>query len=685
MISEKTTERIKSEAEAKIVDIISDYVKLQKRGANYVGCCPFHNEKTGSFYVSATKSIYKCFGCGKAGNAITFVMEHDHLSFPEALRSLANRFGIEIEEKAESQEEKERRTHKESLMLICDYVGKEFEKALWESQEGQTLGLGYFRHRGLTDETIRKFHLGYSPQQRTYITTRCQNEGYKLENLVDAGVTICGENNYTSDRYRDRVTFPIMNVSGKIIGFAGRIVVNKENTGKYINSPETELYHKSDVLFGLNIAKESISKENNCFLAEGYMDIISMHQAGITNIVAPCGTALTEGQISLIKRFTNNVTLINDSDKAGISGSMKDIDLFLKNGMNVKVIILPTKDPDEFAQSHNLDEIKDFFSKNELSIPAFKARVLLQEAQNDPLKLTAAATNIVKSISYVQDRVLRELYIKESSKLLNVSENTLYSTLRDMMGQNAREAVSIIERDNKMRYSYQPQYQTIPASNTQQFGQPATSQKSSQQAEVDMRKHNNPFWAEEHELMRFFMCYMEKQIITDEKEESVSVGDYITEALYNDQYQSLNPLFNTIFEIYRNSDKGNITQNTYLSCPDPEIAQLAVNMTTPTTTLSRLFQKKNGENSSLREKDNVAEKTTDNEPENEEEKHLNEYVPFAVNQIRFRIVEKKIEELTNEITNADSESVVEMMRNMQLWMEVKQNLAKKLGERISFR
>ena len=423
MIPQETVNRILDTAQ--IVDVVGDFVTLKKRGANHIACCPFHNEKTPSFSVSASKGIYKCFGCGKSGTAVGFVMEHENMTYVEALKYLAKKYHIEVVEKEETAEEIAQRQHHESLFLVSEFAGKFFQESL-ETQEGQTIAWQYFKSRGLEDETIRKYGLGWAPLNRKALSDKAREAGYKEEFLTETGLSIKYDDGRLVDRFYDRVIFPIHSVSGRIIAFGGRTLKTDKSVAKYVNSPETEIYVKSRSLYGIWFAKNAISKKDRCILVEGYLDVLSMHQLGITNVVASSGTSLTVEQIRLIRKFTNNVTIIYDGDGAGIKAALRGIGLVLKEGMNVKVVLLPDgQDPDDFARRHSLEEVEDYISRNEQDFIGFKTDLLLDEAGNDPIRRAGLINDIADTIALIPDAVVRAVYVKTSASKFDIDEQIL--------------------------------------------------------------------------------------------------------------------------------------------------------------------------------------------------------------------------------------------------------------------
>ena len=423
MIPQETVNRILDTAQ--IVDVVSDFVTLKKRGANHIACCPFHNEKTPSFSVSASKGIYKCFGCGKSGTAVGFVMEHENMSYTEALKYLAKKYNIEVVEKEETAEEIAKRQRSESLYLVSEYAGKFFQESM-QTPDGQAIAYQYFKSRGLEDETIRKYGLGWSPVTRKAFSEAARAAGYKEEFLVETGLSIKYDEGRLVDRFYDRVMFPIHSVSGRIIAFGGRTLRTDKSVAKYVNSPETEIYVKSRSLYGIYFAKNEIARQDKCILVEGYLDVLSMHQLGITNVVASSGTSLTVEQIRLIRKFTNNVTIIYDGDGAGIKAALRGIGLVLKEGLNVKIVLLPDgMDPDDFARRHTLEQVQDYIFQNEQDFIGFKTDLLLGEAGGDPLKKANLINDVADTIALIPDAVIRAVYVKSCADKFEIDEQIL--------------------------------------------------------------------------------------------------------------------------------------------------------------------------------------------------------------------------------------------------------------------
>lgn len=434
---------------ARVEEVIGDFVQLKRAGSNLKGLSPFSNEKSPSFMVSPVKQIWKDFSSGKGGNSVSFLMEHEHFSFPEAIRYLAKKYNIEIEETISSDEDKEVANEKESMYLVSEFAQKYFQNTLWESEEGKAIGFTYFKERGFTNDTIKKFGLGYSPNQWDAFTKEALGKAYKLEFLEKTGLTIVGEDKQF-DRFKGRVMFPIQSMSGRVLGFGGRVLTNDKKAAKYLNSPESEIYHKSNVLYGIFHAKQAIAKQDNCYLVEGYTDVIQMHQAGIENVVSSSGTALTPNQIRLINRLTKNITVLFDGDAAGLRASIRGIDLILEEGMNVKVCTFPDgEDPDSFAKKTPHDELLKYFDENAKDFIQFKASLLMLDAKNDPIKKADLIRDMVTSISKIPDRIKKEIYIQECSRIMDISEDVLFNTLAQLAQKDLSEANKKFKQDQK--------------------------------------------------------------------------------------------------------------------------------------------------------------------------------------------------------------------------------------------
>lgn len=566
---------------ANIVDVISDFVTLKKSGANFKGLSPFSNEKTPSFMVSPAKGIFKDFSSGKGGNVVGFLMEHEKLSYPEALRYLANRYGIPIEEKELTVDEIQQKNERESLLAATAYASKYFQDQLG-TEEGRAIGLSYYRKRGFRDDIIEKFLLGYSPVARTAFTSEAQRNGYKKDYLVKTGLSIERED-HLFDRFAGRVIFPIQSLSGNIIGFGGRTLKSDKNIAKYLNSPESDIYHKSRVLYGLFHAKKSIVTKERCYLVEGYTDVIAMHQAGIENVVASSGTALTTDQIRLIKRFSNDITILYDGDEAGIKASFRGIDMILEEGMNVKVVMLPEgEDPDSFAQAHSSTEFLSFIQENEKDFISFKTELLLAEGQHDPIKRAQLISDIVRSVAVIPDGIMRSVFLKDCSLLLGVEEQVLYNEV------------------NKIRRTRQEQQwqRHQGAQREQQF-------RSSHQGSVITELPRQPVVPgfvenvyseiEEREIIYFLLKFGNHLLnLSSEGNVEISVAQYIIREIQNDELEFTNLVYKQIFEDVKNLIERDepLVERYFIYHEHPGIRELAVDIFTSRYELSKVWKRK---------------------------------------------------------------------------------------------
>jgi len=448
MISRSTIDRVFETA--RVEEVIGEFVQLKKAGSNFKGLSPFADEKTPSFMVSPVKQIWKDFSTGKGGNAISFLMEHEHYSYPEAIRYLAKKYNIEIEETVQTDEQKEQMNERESMFLVSQFAKDSFHDNLLNKEQGKAIGLSYFKERGFREETIKKFDLGYCLDQWDAFTKEALKKGYDLKYLEKTGLTIVRDNGKHFDRFKGRVMFPIHSMSGRILGFGGRTLSSDKKTAKYVNSPESDIYHKSKVLYGIYYAKKEIAKQDNCFLVEGYTDVISFHQSGIENVVASSGTALTPDQIRLVNRLTKNITVLFDGDAAGMRASIRGIDLILEQGMNVKVVAFPDgEDPDSFAKKHSDSELREYLEESAQDFINFKVSLLMQDAKNDPVKKAGLIRDIVSSISKIPDSIQREVYVQECSRIMDISERVLFSELAQLVSKNTKDQVKSQQKEQK--------------------------------------------------------------------------------------------------------------------------------------------------------------------------------------------------------------------------------------------
>ena len=550
MIDHATVERILDAA--RIEEVVSDFVSLKRRGANYIACCPFHHEKTPSFSVSPSKGIYKCFGCGKAGSTVSFVMEHEQMSYVEALKYLGRKYGIEVKEKEESEEDVQQRLHHESLLIVNDFAQKFYTEQLLQTEEGIAIGLSYFKERGFTDETINKFLLGYAPNKKREFTHNAQRKGYKKEHMVEVGLTIERENGELVDRYYDRVIFPIRGLSGKVIAFGGRKLRNDKEVAKYINSPESEVYVKNKVLYGIYEAKQAIAREQKCYLVEGYTDVISFHQAGVENVVASSGTSLTTGQIQLIKRFTNNVTVLYDGDWAGIKASLRGIDMLLEEGLEIKVALFPDgEDPDSFARKHTKEELQEFLSNSEEDFISFKQRLLAQELSKDPLQRAKLIGEVVNSIAVIPDAIVRAVYIEQTAAKLNIKEELLQQEVAKLRHKKQSDNYYQQQREQER----QERLQGIQAADSSTaFGIP---QAGAQRNNIPGFVVNTYCSEAEKEILYYLLKFGYLPIHVDddfmygaERDDEQTVAQYILSQLQNDELELQNLQYKEIFNEY---------------------------------------------------------------------------------------------------------------------------------------
>ena len=564
MISKETIEKVFDQA--RVEEVIGDFVQLKRSGSNMKGLSPFVNEKSPSFTVSPVKQIWKDFSSGKGGNSVTFLMEHEHFTYPEAIKYLANKYGIEVEETIVSNEDIEQANEKESMYLVSEFARDYFHKTMLNTDEGQAIGLSYFKERGFTKETIEKFQLGYSPDIWDAFTKEALGKAYKLEYLEKTGLTIVKqEDGKTFDRFKGRVMFPIQSMSGRVLGFGGRILTNDKKAAKYLNSPESEIYHKSKVLYGIFQAKQAIAKQDNCYLVEGYTDVIQFNQSGIENVVASSGTALTPDQIRLVNRLTNNITVLFDGDAAGLRASIRGIDLILEAGMNVKVCSFPDgEDPDSFAKNNSYEVLKQYLDENSKDFIQFKADLLVKEANNDPIKKAELIRDMVQSISKISDQIKREVYIKECSRIMDISEDVLYNTLAQMLKKDISEA-------NK-KYTEEKKAFEVHKNNEQLQPEKINILYELEQKIIEILLING---SKTEDFTETFLSKDEAGNIVEVKETNTyKVYEKIYLALQEDEIELSNPMFKTIYSDIINYYNQNIEFeiDKYISQTSPEIA-----------------------------------------------------------------------------------------------------------------
>ena len=712
MIDQPTIDRILDTAN--IVDVVSEFVTLRKRGINYVGLCPFHTDKTPSFYVSPAKNICKCFACGEGGTAVHFIMKHEQLNYFDALRYLAKKYNIEIQERELTDKEKQRRSDRESMLIVNSWAQQYFSTLLYEHVEGKTVGLRYFAERGFREDTIRKFQLGYSLDQRDALYKAATKNGYKKEFLEKTGLVIAYDNGGVNDRFRGRVIFPVHTLSGKVVAFGGRVLKKDEKTAKYVNSPESEIYHKSNELYGIYFAKQSMVKEDRCFLVEGYTDVISMHQAGIENVVASSGTALTQGQIRLIHRFTNNITVLYDGDAAGIKAALRGIDLLLEDGMNVKVVLLPDgEDPDSFARKHNASQFAEFIKQSETDFIRFKTRLLLDDAGNDPIKRSSLITDIIRTVAIIPDNIARSIYIRECSAMMEIDEQVLLNEVnkirlnKEERQNNQTQSTPPVSNTMSMIPEYPdiPGYQPIvedsflppsdeampslpddmppppppmeeyPAGETGPMDVPPPDFPPVQPPEVvrAAQPKRSPYEIYELTLLKYIVRYGEKVLFDYVDEETnehivMRVAEYIRYDLERDDLTFYTLIIKNMLDeaAERCKNEEFIANRYFLAHPDPNVSRLAANLISEKYQLSKYHSKYR-------------------ELEQEEDK-LDQLVIREIYAMKDAYIIRQIKETQLGIKEAhlkgNEDQVFELMRKLTHLNEIKNVLSKELGERI---
>lgn len=551
MIKKETIDKILETA--LVEEVVGDFVHLKKRGTSMTGLCPFHNEKSPSFHVSPSKGIFKCFGCGKGGDSVNFIMEHEKYSYPEALKYIANKYNIEVEETEVSPEFKQEQDRRESLYIVSNYAAKFFEKSMWESEEGKTIGLSYFKERGFREDIIKKFELGYSPDEWSALQEAAVADGYQQIFLEEVGLLIKNDQGRIYDRFRGRVMFPIHNFTGRVIGFGGRTLKTDKAVPKYVNSPESDIYHKSNVLYGLFQAKKAIRDLDNCYLVEGYADVLSVQQAGVENVVASSGTSLTTEQIRLIGRFTKSVTILYDGDAAGIKASLRGLDMILEEGLDVKVVLFPDgHDPDSYIQQLGASAFKTHVEKNKKDFIFYKTEILLKDAGNDPIKKAGVIREVVESIAKIPDAIKASVFLRECSNLLQMEERILISELNKMR-------LSKSKRDNQQNYR---------PSNEEE---PPIPEEYLQEKSV----HTDEY--QEKDMIRVLLTYGDQMVHWEEMTDTY-IGPYIITNLSDVSFS--NPLYAKVIQYYHDElDKGYLPkEKDFIQHPDAEIASMAVNM-----------------------------------------------------------------------------------------------------------
>lgn len=722
MIDQATIDRILDAAQ--IVDVVSEFVTLKKAGVNYKGLCPFHNEKTPSFVVSPSKGLCKCFSCGKGGNVVHFIMEHEQLNYYEALKWLANKYHIEVKERELSNEEKQAQNDRESMFVVNDFANNYFQHLLHNHIDGQSIGLAYFRQRGFRDDIIRKFQLGYSLNERDALLKEAQRKGYKEEFLEKTGLCYRRDNDgQLRDRFWGRVMFPVHTLSGKVIAFGGRVLKTDGKVAKYVNSPESEIYHKSNELYGIYFAKQAIVRDDRCFLVEGYTDVISMHQSGIENVVASSGTSLTQGQIRLIHRFTNNITVLYDGDGAGIKASIRGIDMLLEEGMNIKVVLLPDgEDPDSFARKHNATDYKAYINSHEVDFIRFKTNLLLEEVGSDPIKRATLIGDIVRSISVIPENIVRSVYIHECSQLLQVEEKLLVQEVNKLMMRTKEERQAAAEKQ-RQREAAKAQQQPDAAvsggvplellgsqvappveggevpppleeggdASVPPLSAPFPSEKNGANSFVEhatplpwegqspeglfipsQNRQKKAFYDKEVLLMQQLVRYGE-QVILEEVDENggkreVTVAEHIVADLTADGLELQNPMHRRMLdEVLPRIGSENFSVSRYFfTHPDPQISRLAADLSSDRYQLSKYHSRSQ-------------KVLTDAE-------RLHELVPHLLTDLKLAIVEDELKQVLSALQDrsvmADTTRYMEIMKRYKELSEVQRTIAKRAGDRV---
>ena len=678
MIPQDTVAKILDTAQ--IVDVVEDFVSLKRRGANYVACCPFHNEKTPSFYVSPSKGIFKCFGCGKSGTAVGFVMEHDNLSYSEALKYLAKKYGIEVVEKEESAEDIARKQRSESLLLVSEFAHKFFVSSL-DTDEGRTIGLAYFRSRGLEEETIRKYGLGWAPRDRHALAKEAIAKGYKEEYLVDTGLCIKYDDGSLADRFFDRVMFPVHSLSGRVIAFGGRTLRSDKTVAKYVNSPETEIYDKSNSLYGIWFAKSEMSRSDKCFLVEGYLDVLSMHQLGITNVVASSGTSLTVPQVRMIKKFTENVTIMYDGDSAGIKAALRGIGLVLKEGLNVKIVLLPDgDDPDSFSRKHSLQEVQDFISAHEQDFISFKTDLLLSEAGNDPIRRAELINDIADTIALIPDAVKRSVYAQASSDKFGIDSEILFARIRktrEKMLEDDRKAADRARHRNGSSYpgASDAGAGDVPPPPTDEDapyeGPDDSSMESGRSAEVSAAVIEFPTLAPAEQELLSFIYRSGRETLEFETDspfyspdEKYTVADFIRICLEEDGFTLKNAMYRKLYDLYFElydaeppMSQDEIVRSV-MNGPDRKAATMAAEL--------------------LAERHNLTVKRFE-AALTAAPTQLVTFVPKAIQVYQLRRIELVISSLSAELKTAPEERMTQILEEIQKYLGLKKKLEELLG------
>lgn len=679
MIPHEVIERINTVA--KIEEVVGDYVTLRRRGANLIGLCPFHDEKTGSFTVSPSKGIYKCFGCGASGHAAKFIMDIEQCSYVEAIKQLGRKYHIEVPEREMTPEEQQRQDDRESMFVVNDFCNRWFQEQLWDTQEGQAVGLSYFRERGLRDDIIRKFQLGYSPEKGSPLAAALKKAGFKEEYIVNnvdtkIGTGVCGksEDGRLYDRFRDRVMFPIHTISGKTVAFAGRIMKKKENVGKYVNSPDSIVYSKTNELYGLFQAKQSIARQDLCYLVEGQMDVISMHQSGIENVVASGGTALTKPQIRLIQRFTSNITVLYDGDAAGIHAALRGIDMFVEEGFNVKVLLLPDgEDPDSYAQSHNASDFIAYIQEHQTDFIRFKSTLLREEASGDPQKRANLIKDVTQTIARIPDMITRQVYIKDTAEKLQINEQLLAREVVRLRRAKVEEDRKQREEKERLAAFAEGKDMGNVSENTDESGNNRsyiTAEKSGDNAQNRLEENYR-------NLLQLVIRYGERTLYQLEDGGLVTVGDYILGQLEADAVAPPNELFGRIVTEYQHHshDEGFVAETFFKYHQDAEISALAVDLIVERYQLSQMFCKQT-----------ISENVVKTISTDMDMAQLPAVVTNLLLELKLTIVNRRIDELERKMEEAerlkDWDVLMPLLQQHPQLLAVRNECCRLLGNRV---
>lgn len=679
---------------AQIVEVVSDFVTLRKRGVNYVGLCPFHDDKTPSFYVSPSKGLCKCFACGKGGNVVHFIMEHEQLSYPEALKWLAKKYHIEIQEKELTDEQKLAQSERESLFVVNQWARDYFQHILKNHEEGKSVGMAYLRNRGFRDDIIEKFQLGYCTESHDAMGKEALQKGYKKEFLVKTGLCYETDDHRLRDRFWGRVIFPVHTLSGKVVAFGGRVLASatKGVKVKYVNSPESDIYKKSNELYGIYFAKQAIVKQDRCFLVEGYTDVISMHQSGVENVVASSGTALTPGQIKLIHRFTNNMTILYDGDSAGIKASLRGIDMLLEEGMNIKVCLLPDgEDPDSFARQHNATEFQAFIKEHETDFIRFKTNLLMEDAGRDPIKRAELIGSIVQSISVIPEAIVRDVYIKECAQLLHVEDRLLVSEVAKRREQQAESKAVQAERE-RQRAQRQAEQQALDTNGEPLPPPPTEMEAALPDGELPppvlddelggdnqplppppgylphASKANEELLKYERLILRMIIRFGEQILFQDDDQQDVTVIGYIDSELRNDELTFSTPLHQQILNeaIAQQANNGFKAERYFLMHENPTISQFAGNLISERYQLSKYHSK--------------GQKIIG------DEERLGELIPHLVINYKYAIVGEELKKMLQQLQDPsiinDAEKCNDLMNRYSELRQTQNLMAKHLGDRV---